>query len=271
MPLHKIADGETFWHRMGDVGYLEPASGGIRRRAVLVLRPQGASRHHGRAARCSRFPAKRSSTSIRAIYRSALVGVGPPGEQRPVIIVEPWPEQRPQDRSRRARRTARRTGGTRRSSIRTRPRIRDFFLHRCVAGRYPPQRQDLPREAGRLGGEEAGSVLRSELRHEIVCNGNWALGMLSVADFQNMASIGSACVATSCRLLWIVSVIGCAHSEQMYYGRSTARELRQANRAAVCVDIANLPLGIIALGSIRRRSSRCKQFSERPNGNGVYR
>ena len=29
------------------------------------------------------------------IYRSALVGVGEPGRQRPVIIVETWPENRP--------------------------------------------------------------------------------------------------------------------------------------------------------------------------------
>jgi acyl-coenzyme A synthetase/AMP-(fatty) acid ligase len=29
------------------------------------------------------------------IYRSALVGVGEPGRQRPVIICEPWPERRP--------------------------------------------------------------------------------------------------------------------------------------------------------------------------------
>jgi hypothetical protein len=28
------------------------------------------------------------------IYRSALVGVGPRGAQRPVIVAEPWPEHR---------------------------------------------------------------------------------------------------------------------------------------------------------------------------------
>jgi len=30
-----------------------------------------------------------------AIYRSALVGIGEPGRQRPVIIVEPWPGKMP--------------------------------------------------------------------------------------------------------------------------------------------------------------------------------
>jgi hypothetical protein len=33
------------------------------------------------------------------IYRSALVGVGPPGSQRPVIVVEPWPEHFPKSRA----------------------------------------------------------------------------------------------------------------------------------------------------------------------------
>ena len=39
-----------------------------------------------------------------SIYRSALVGIGPrgpgpAGNQRPVIIVEPWPEKRPESRA----------------------------------------------------------------------------------------------------------------------------------------------------------------------------
>jgi acyl-coenzyme A synthetase/AMP-(fatty) acid ligase len=33
------------------------------------------------------------------IYRSALVGVGTSGQQRPVIIAEPWPEQWPRSRA----------------------------------------------------------------------------------------------------------------------------------------------------------------------------
>ena len=33
-----------------------------------------------------------------AIYRSALVGVGPAGQQRPVIVVEPWPGKMPKGR-----------------------------------------------------------------------------------------------------------------------------------------------------------------------------
>jgi acyl-coenzyme A synthetase/AMP-(fatty) acid ligase len=38
-----------------------------------------------------------------AVYRSALVGIGPPGLQRPMIIVEPRPGKMPRDeRSRQA-------------------------------------------------------------------------------------------------------------------------------------------------------------------------
>jgi acyl-coenzyme A synthetase/AMP-(fatty) acid ligase len=37
------------------------------------------------------------------VFRSALVGVGPTGKQRPVMIVEPWPERRPQSSAERQR------------------------------------------------------------------------------------------------------------------------------------------------------------------------
>jgi hypothetical protein len=30
-----------------------------------------------------------------AVYRTALVGVGPAGQQRPVFVVEPWPKRFP--------------------------------------------------------------------------------------------------------------------------------------------------------------------------------
>ena len=33
-----------------------------------------------------------------AVYRSALVGIGDVGAQLPVIIVETWPDRRPQGR-----------------------------------------------------------------------------------------------------------------------------------------------------------------------------
>jgi acyl-CoA synthetase (AMP-forming)/AMP-acid ligase II len=104
--LHKIRDREgRLWHRMGDVGYLE---------CTLAL-PDSLKRLAERADRHERFwfcgrKAHRVITSAgtlftipceaifnrhEKIYRSALVGVGPPGRQRPVIIAEPWPEHWP--------------------------------------------------------------------------------------------------------------------------------------------------------------------------------
>ena len=79
--LAKINDGETFWHRMGDVGYLD---------------------EHGRLWFCGR-KSHRVQTAEGALYtipceaifnthaqvkRSALVGVGEPGKQTPVIMIE---------------------------------------------------------------------------------------------------------------------------------------------------------------------------------------
>lgn len=88
--LHKVQDGETIWHRMGDVGYLD---------------------EQGRFWCCGR-KSHRVTTSQRVlftepceaifnnhphIHRSALVGVGEVGKQTPVLVAEPWPEHLPQD------------------------------------------------------------------------------------------------------------------------------------------------------------------------------
>ena len=79
--LAKIADGGTFWHRMGDVGYLDS---------------------HGRLWFCGR-KSQRVETmdgplftdqiepvfnTHPQVFRSALVGVGPRPRQRPVLVVE---------------------------------------------------------------------------------------------------------------------------------------------------------------------------------------
>lgn len=86
--LHKVVDGDSYWHRMGDVGYLDP---------------QGRFWFCGRKAHRVTTPAGKMFTICceaiynqhPAIYRTALVGVGKSGEQRPVIICEPWPEHFP--------------------------------------------------------------------------------------------------------------------------------------------------------------------------------
>jgi hypothetical protein len=62
-----------------------------------------------------------------AIYRSALVGVGPAGAQRPVIICEPWPDRLPKGRQGRERLLSELAEVARSSPLTE--RIRDFFLH----------------------------------------------------------------------------------------------------------------------------------------------
>ena len=86
--LAKIKDGDAWWHRMGDVGYLD---------------------EQGRVWYCGRKGDRVQTTSgtlftdpCEAIFnqhpdvcRSALVGVGPVGHQRPVIVIEPQPGRFP--------------------------------------------------------------------------------------------------------------------------------------------------------------------------------
>ncbi|WP_254507982.1 fatty acid CoA ligase family protein [Anatilimnocola floriformis] len=97
-PLHKVADGETFWHRMGDVGYLEQAPADNPRGERFWF--CGRKAHRVTTARQTLFtePCEAIFNQHPHVYRSALVGVGPRGKQRPVIIVEPWPEHLPKDR-----------------------------------------------------------------------------------------------------------------------------------------------------------------------------
>lgn len=86
--LAKIVEGETFWHRMGDVGYLDEQDrfwycGRLTHR---VLTAAGAMYSEPCEAILNHHP---------AVYRSALVGVGAKRNQRPVIIVEPLVERMP--------------------------------------------------------------------------------------------------------------------------------------------------------------------------------
>ncbi|HZN36886.1 MAG TPA: fatty acid CoA ligase family protein [Pirellulaceae bacterium] len=89
--LHKIRDGQSFWHRMGDVGYLEHERFWFcGRKSHRVITPRGT---------LFTIPCEAIFNQHPRVYRSALVGVGGPGQQRPVIIVEPWPEKRPRSTS----------------------------------------------------------------------------------------------------------------------------------------------------------------------------
>jgi acyl-CoA synthetase (AMP-forming)/AMP-acid ligase II len=94
--LSKIRDGEGFWHRMGDVGYLDGQD-----RFWFC----GRKAHRVQTVRGTMFtvPCEAIFNQHAAIYRSALVGLGRPGCQTPVIVAEPWPEQRPRGEAGRQR------------------------------------------------------------------------------------------------------------------------------------------------------------------------
>jgi acyl-CoA synthetase (AMP-forming)/AMP-acid ligase II len=84
--LAKIADASLgaggFWHRMGDVGYLDEAG---------RLWYCGRKLHRVEAADGAMFsvPCEAIAEEHGEVRRAALVGVGPMGQQAPVMIVEP--------------------------------------------------------------------------------------------------------------------------------------------------------------------------------------
>ena len=85
---HKIPDGAGLWHRMGDAGYLDTHDRFwfCGRTAHRVLAQHGTM---------YTIPCEAIINGHAAVYRSALVGIGDPGQQVPVIVVETWPDQRP--------------------------------------------------------------------------------------------------------------------------------------------------------------------------------
>ncbi|HQX53075.1 MAG TPA: fatty acid CoA ligase family protein [Planctomycetaceae bacterium] len=80
--MAKIQDSDTFWHRMGDVGYFDE-SGRLwfcGRKAHIVTTTAGPMHSVCCEAIFNNHP---------DIYRSALVGLGTKGRQVPVIVAEP--------------------------------------------------------------------------------------------------------------------------------------------------------------------------------------
>ncbi len=84
--------GHGLWHRMGDVGYLDELGRlwFCGRKAHRVLTPAGPRYSVCCEAIFNGHP---------RVFRSALVGVGEPGRQRPVIIIEPRPGEMPRTRA----------------------------------------------------------------------------------------------------------------------------------------------------------------------------
>lgn len=79
--LAKIADGDTFWHRMGDLGWMDK-KGRIwfcGRKSHRVVTEKGT---------LFTIPCEAIFNNHPRVFRSALVGVGPRGRQSPVICIE---------------------------------------------------------------------------------------------------------------------------------------------------------------------------------------
>lgn len=87
--LHKVRDGESFWHRMGDVGYLDE-------RDRFWFCGRKAHRVENVKGVMFTIPCEAILNQHPMVYRSALVGIGERTRQMPVMIVETWPEYRPQ-------------------------------------------------------------------------------------------------------------------------------------------------------------------------------
>jgi acyl-CoA synthetase (AMP-forming)/AMP-acid ligase II len=96
--IHKVLDTatNTVWHRMGDVGYLDEQERFwfCGRKGQRVVTAEGP---------LFTIPVEAIINTHPAIYRSALVGVGPMGRQTPVIVLEPWPDHWTSDRGKQAR------------------------------------------------------------------------------------------------------------------------------------------------------------------------
>ncbi|MDM4014526.1 fatty acid CoA ligase family protein [Roseiconus lacunae] len=86
--LHKVADGGTVWHRMGDVGYLD-------REDRFWFCGRKAHRVTNDKKTWYTVPCEAIFNAHPNVYRSALVGRGEPGRQTPVVLVEPIPEAKP--------------------------------------------------------------------------------------------------------------------------------------------------------------------------------
>lgn len=79
--LAKVADGDTVWHRMGDVGYLDDAG------RFWYCGRKSHRVETGRSS-CYSAPYEEVFNAHPRVKRSALVGVGPIGDATPVLVVE---------------------------------------------------------------------------------------------------------------------------------------------------------------------------------------
>ena len=86
--LAKIKDGDAWWHRMGDVGYLDEQD-------RIWFCGRKADRVQTASGTLFTDPCEAIFNQHPDVFRSALVGIGPVGHQRPVIVIEPHPGKFP--------------------------------------------------------------------------------------------------------------------------------------------------------------------------------
>ena len=149
--LAKIAAGPDVWHRMGDAGYLDAQErfwfcGRVAHRVLTAAGPMYP------------IPCEAIFKQHADVRRGALVGVGPPARQRPVMILEPQPGRMPAGRHARQAwlEEVRRLGREQSVDRGNRRFPRPSGLSRG----HPPQREDISGEAGRLGcGEDREAAL----------------------------------------------------------------------------------------------------------------
>jgi acyl-CoA synthetase (AMP-forming)/AMP-acid ligase II len=92
----KIRDGESVWHRTGDAGYFD-------HEGLLWFCGRKAHRLETADGVVLPVPAENLLNRHPKVARTALVGVGPRGRERPALVVEPIPGAMPRGAKERAR------------------------------------------------------------------------------------------------------------------------------------------------------------------------
>ena len=142
--LAKIQDGDSFWHRIGDVGYLDDQD-----RFWFC----GRKAHRVQTVNGTMFtiPCEAIYNQHEAIYRSALVGVGRPGEQVPVIICEPWDGFRPKTDEARHELLTKLYQVGQASDLTSTIASKHILLHDSLPVEHSPQCENIPRTACCVG------------------------------------------------------------------------------------------------------------------------
>lgn len=90
--FHKVFDGERYWHRMGDIGYLDSQG-----RFWFC----GRKTHRVQTTRGVLYtiPCEAVFNTHRSVHRTALVGFGECGKQTAALVIETWGNSKQKDRT----------------------------------------------------------------------------------------------------------------------------------------------------------------------------